>query len=153
MGEILNRRERDEILSVLNKQFGFKSFDDLVLIKGGNNKIWISNRDVLETDFSKIRTETLGLYFGKIENDGIRLSIEGSQIVGKQAKKNIVDINKDQLFIWLRGFDLDIQCDSIYVLLRYKDYFVGCGKKRDNGILNFIPKERRIRSLKELPET
>ena len=153
MGEILNKKERDEIGSILNDQFGFNSFEDLIIVKAGNNKIWITNREILETDFSKIRTETLGLYFGKIEYDGIRLSIEGSQIVGKQAKKNIVNITEDQLFMWLRGFDLEIQCESTYVLLKYKSDFVGCGKKKENGILNFIPKDRRIRSLKKISKT
>jgi NOL1/NOP2/fmu family ribosome biogenesis protein len=152
MGEILNKRERDEIASVLNKQFGFRSFGDLILIRGGSDKLWITNREVLDIDFSKTRVETIGLYFGKVENGAIRLSIEGSQIVGKQANKNIIEINQEQLFMWLRGFDLEIPCESTYVLLKYKNDFVGCGKRKVDGILNFVPKDRRIRSLKELPD-
>ena len=59
MGEILNKKERDEIGSILNNQFGFDSFGELIIVKAGNNKLWITNREILETDFSKIRTETL----------------------------------------------------------------------------------------------
>jgi NOL1/NOP2/fmu family ribosome biogenesis protein len=149
MGEILNKKEKEGIVSVLNEQFGVSSIGDFILIKSGKGKLWLTNREVLKTDFSKMRVETIGFRFGKIENDGIRLSIEGSQLVGKKATKNVVEINNEQLFMWLRGFDLDIPCESKYVLLKHGNDFIGCGKKKSDGILNFIPKERRIRSLRE----
>ena len=149
MGEILDKKEHARIVSLLNEQFGFSSLGDFILIRSGKERLWLTNRDVLETDFSRMRVETIGLYFGTTEKDGIRLSIEGSQIVGKQASRNVIDIDEKQLFMWLRGFDLDIPCESDYVLLRHKNDFVGCGKRKSGGILNFIPKDRRIKSLKE----
>ena len=45
-------------------------------------------------DLSKFRINSFGLYFGKIENSGIRLSIPGTQLIGKSADKNIIEIDK-----------------------------------------------------------
>ena len=139
----------NHIVSVLQDQFGISSLGDSILIKSSKEKLWLTNRDVLDVDFSKMRVETIGFYFGKIEKQGIRLSIEGSQIVGEKATKNIIDIDEKQLFMWLRGFDLGIRCESDYVLLRCGNDFVGCGKRKTDGILNFIPKDRRIKSLRK----
>ncbi|MCS7143650.1 MAG: hypothetical protein NZ879_01365 [Archaeoglobaceae archaeon] len=84
-----------------------------------------------------------GIYFGKIEKDGLRLSIEGSFIVGKVAKKGVLDLNDEQAISWLLGKDLEIPFKG-YCILKWGEYFLGCGKGNGKKILNFVPKERRL---------
>ncbi|WP_297500764.1 hypothetical protein, partial [Thermococcus sp.] len=37
-----------------------------------------------------------GVYFGRIESDGIRLTIEGSFLVGPKATKNVVELDDER---------------------------------------------------------
>ncbi len=93
-----------------------------------------------------------GIYFGKIEKDGLRLSIEGSFIVGKVAKKGIVELSEEEAMKWLKGEDL-IKEFKGYCILKWGEYFLGCGKGNGKKILNFVPKDRRLRAGKDESES
>ncbi|MEM0100765.1 MAG: hypothetical protein QXI49_06645 [Candidatus Methanomethylicaceae archaeon] len=87
-----------------------------------------------------------GIHFGTLEKDGIRLSIEGSFIVGKIAKKNILEIDDENAIKWLRGEDLEVNRELHgYYIVKWKEYFLGCGKASNGKLRNFVPKERRIK--------
>ena len=86
------------------------------------------------------------MYFCDLEN-GIRLSIEGSQIIGPKATKNVVEINDEQVKQWLKGEDLEIEDKNNYsgfVIIKNKNDFLGTGKIKDNKILNYVNKGRRV---------
>jgi NOL1/NOP2/fmu family ribosome biogenesis protein len=155
MGEILNKKETEEILTALRSQFGHILWDEnLVLIRSGK-KLWLTNRKSVNLDFKRLNVQVIGLYFGKIEHDGIRLSIDCLQLMDPYVNKNVVELNKKQLFNWVRGFDIDIEVKEPgpYLLLKYKNDIVGCGKRKRDGILNLVPKDRRIKSLrKKMPQ-
>lgn len=85
-----------------------------------------------------------GIYFGTIEKDGFRLSIEGSYIVGRKAKKGVVKVDRDQVFLWMKGEDIEGDIKG-YVILKWGNYYLGCGKGNGKIIKNFIPKNRRIK--------
>ena len=75
----------------------------------------------------------------------LRLSIEGSQIMGPYAKKNVLELSKEASRDWLKGRDLAVETDcSGFVIVKSGDDFMGCGKVKDNKLLNFVPKIRRI---------
>ena len=94
-----------------------------------------------------ININKLGLYFGKIEHNEIRLSIEGSQIVGEKATKNILEISKEDSREWLRGFDLETNENlSGFVIIKNNNDFYGTGKIKEGRILNFVPKGRKLKS-------
>lgn len=95
-----------------------------------------------ECDFS-VKSVSEGIYFGKIEKDGLRLSIEGSFIVGRVAKRGVIEINEEDAIKWLKGEDLEIPYEG-YCILKWGDYFLGCGKGNGKKILNFVPKDRRL---------
>ena len=86
-----------------------------------------------------------GIYFGKIESDGIRLTIEGAFLVGPKSQKNIVEVDKEKAKLWLAGKDLKIS-EKIngWVILKWGQYYLGCGKAKEGIIKNYVPKERRI---------
>ena len=92
----------------------------------------------------------MGLYIGRNDRGKIRLSVEGAQIVGKSAQKNICEI--DDVWNFLRGFDVSptkmIKCDdNEYVLVKYKTDIIGVAKLEGGTLKNILPKARKITSL------
>lgn len=143
--KILNRKEIKRFLNNLKEQFGISSLDlDYIFLKTLKDKIFIVSKDLAKLDLKNFkRINSIGLYFAKIEVDGIRLSIEGSQILGKKITKNILELENPTE--WLLGRDIENKSDLRgYVLVKHKDDFLGTGKASETKISNFIPKIRRI---------
>jgi len=143
--KILNSKEKKEIINILEKQFGFKEKLGYVFLKNNKDKIFCINRDFSLIDLSKLRINSVGLYFARKINDKLRLSIEGSQIVGKKASKNIIELNEKEAVEWFRGNDINKGISSNeFVILKHENDFLGCGKSAEGKILNYVPKARRI---------
>ena len=117
-------------------QFG----QDKLRLFSGN--LSIEELNILDAN---LRIEITGLYFAKIENDWIRLTLDGLQILKEQITKNILELTDKQADDWMKGFDLDIKTDRAYKILKNNNEFIGCGKSTEERITNFMPKERRIK--------
>ncbi|MAG72174.1 MAG: hypothetical protein CL471_18070 [Acidobacteria bacterium] len=145
--KILNNKEIKEIYSLIEKQWGAKLKLDYAFLQNTKNRVFIINKDISKIDTSKLRINSIGMYFCETRN-GIRLSIEGSQIIGPKATKNVLEINENQAKQWLKGEDLEIKENySGFVILKHKNYFLGCGKFKENKILNYVGKERRVSAI------
>lgn len=103
------------------------------------NRIYAFKGCDLRLDFERI-----GLYFGTLEKDGLRLSIEGSFIVGKLAKKNVLELKDDDAIRWLKGEDVEVDEVDGYWIVKWGRYFLGCGKVSKGILKNYVPKDRRI---------
>ena len=146
--KILNSREIKEILGQIESQWKAKLKLGYAFLRNNKNRIFIINKDISKIDLLKLRINSIGMYFCEADKIGIRLSIEGSQIVGPKAAKNIVEINEEQAKKWLKGEDLEIKGDySGFIILKNNGDFLGTGRFREGKILNYIGKERRISSL------
>ena len=88
------------------------------------------------------------MYFCELGKE-IRLSIEGSQLVGPKATKNIAEITEQQAKQWLKGEDLEIKDNhySGFIIIKHDNYFLGAGKYKENKILNYVGKSRRINAV------
>ena len=86
------------------------------------------------------------MYFCEIDNKGIRLSIEGSQIIGPKATKNIVELSEEETRKWFKGEDIEKECNNCndFVILKRKNDFLGNGKYATGRILNYVGKTRRV---------
>jgi len=146
--KILNRKKAKEILNLIDGQWGSNADLDFVfLVNETNDDVFIAERDVFREDFEQLNVDSLGLYFGEMKKGSLRLSIEGSQIVGPSAKKNIVELDNGEAKLWLGGFDLEKSTDAEgYVLIRHNSMFMGTGRVKEGKILNFVPKARHIRA-------
>ena len=145
--KLLDKKEIKKIIEELKDYYGVKELSlDYAFIKNNDNKIHIISNDFKKLNTKDLRINGLGLYFLDVSK-GLRLSIEGSQIIGKKATKNIHELNNEELKDWLRGYDLD--CDDIYgyKLIKNKNDFYGIGFASNNKIKNFIPKSRRIKNV------
>ena len=98
--KFLNSKETKEVLKLIEQQWGAKLKLNCNFLKNNKSRIFIVNKDVNKIELEKLRINSIGMYFCDLEN-GIRLSIEGSQIVGQKAAKNIVEINEEQTKQWL----------------------------------------------------
>uniref|UniRef100_A0A7J2TJI8 rRNA small subunit methyltransferase F RNA-binding PUA-like domain-containing protein n=1 Tax=Archaeoglobus fulgidus TaxID=2234 RepID=A0A7J2TJI8_ARCFL len=129
--------QADKVRELLREQFGVDL--DLEFIIKGKRRVFVSKKCDIE-----LKSLHDGIYFGKIEKDGLRLSIEGSFIVGRLARKGVVEVNEEQAMKWLKGEELEIPYKG-YCIIKWGEYFLGCGKGNGKKILNFVPKDRRMR--------
>jgi len=145
----LGSKEKKLLLKQLESQYNFSGRLDYNFFINPDKKIFILNSG-LQVDFTKIRINSLGLYFASLEPE-LRLTIEGSQIIGPSSDKNILEINDNELQDWMHGKDLSVDMESKkdfngFVLIKNKKDFYGSGKYKQEKVLNYIPKERRLKN-------
>ena len=127
------------------------------------NKIHLINRDLTQhlglDVIGALRTDRAGMYFGEPTPGGLRLSIEGSQLVGPAATKNVLFISDSEMALWLKGEPLEKEnpiTESGFVIIAWRNTvgtdFVGCGRVHADHqmIANFIPKTRTVLSNEPL---
>ena len=146
--KILNSKEIKRIFELIEGQWGAKLSLDYGFLKNPKNRIFIVSKDISKIDMSKLRLNSVGMYFCEIDNTGIRLSIEGSQIIGPKAARNIVELNEEETKKWFKGDDLEKECKDCngFIILKYKNDFLGNGKYANGKVLNYVGKSRRISS-------
>ncbi len=142
---VLKRKDKKTFLELLKKQFGFDKKLDYIFLINNKNKIFIINKEIVNIDLNRIRINSIGLYIAEFRNNEVRLSIEGSQLIGPKAKKNIIELDEKQSKEWLKGNDIETTTKAEgFLILKHKDDYLGSGKVKENRILNFVPKTRRL---------
>jgi NOL1/NOP2/fmu family ribosome biogenesis protein len=90
----------------------------------------------------------VGLYFGSLDLGGLRLSVEGSQLIGEKAKRNILTLKPEEAMHWFQGKDLQLKDEfarfSGFAIIRTDNGISGCGYVTKGKILNFLPKARQL---------
>ena len=147
--KILKGKERKEILDSLKTQFGIEKFNG-TLLQRGKERIFLYEGNFDEEDLKKLEKitfiERAGIYLGKLEDHKMRLSIEGSQILKNEIKKNIVELDDQEKDIWMMGHEILKKTGlNGFVIMKYKEDLLGTGKASEEKITNFIPKSRRLR--------
>lgn len=143
----LNKKEIKLFLERLSQQYGFSGSLDYVFLLNNKERLYIVNKDLSELDMSKLRVDSIGLYFAKYVDGVIRLTIEGSQLVGDQCSKNTVSIPDGLLQLWIRGYDIEYETDLLgFVIVKSGSDYFGCGKVGKEVIVNYYPKIRRVQS-------
>ena len=145
----LNSKERKEILKMIKDNWDAALEDDHVFLMNNQNKLFVVSRDIEKLDLSQIRLNNIGLYFGEITpRDELRLSIEGSSIVGNLARQNILELSIDQAKAWFAGEEITIEDPrNGFMIVKHKNDILGCGKLSSNTLHNFVPKARRIEAM------
>jgi len=144
--KILNSREIKDLLKKIKNQFGIEELElEYIFYVTSKDKVYIMNKSYANFDTSRIKVNLFGLYFCKFHNDGVRLSIEGSQLIGNMATKNVVEIDDKQIKDWFSGYDINLDEEyEHFVLLKHKSDFIGCGIFSKGVLRNYVPKNRRI---------
>ncbi|HLC87391.1 MAG TPA: hypothetical protein VJH65_03910 [Candidatus Nanoarchaeia archaeon] len=147
----MNKHEKEEITNKLNKQFGIKEIKGMI-IKIGAEKLFLYQGDLTEKQIKELEkiipVERTGIYFAKIvpKENKIRLSIEGTQLLKDQLSKNIFELDQARAVEWMSGKELNIATgQNDFLIIKYKDNFLGTGKATAEKISNYIPKNRRLK--------
>ena len=150
MQKILNSKEIKRILKWLKDHYCIKELKiEKVFLQNTKDKIYLISKKISEMETKNLRINLIGMYFAKQEKNGLRLTIEGSQIIGLKATKNIAVLNKEQIKQWIRGEDIGYQEDlKGFVIIKHENDFYGTGFYKEGKILNYVPKERRIKGLR-----
>ena len=147
--KILSKKEAERIIESIKDRFGINELKELTenygFLISNNNRVYLISKDISNIDISKLNMNSIGMYFCDINEDVI-LSIEGTQLIGNKATKNIIELDEEQMKEWLLGRDIEIsENHEGSVILKYKEDFLGCGQIKENKILNFVAKNRRIK--------
>lgn len=151
--KFMRSKEAKEFLLRAEKQWGCglkQLLKKYIFAKTEKDKIYIANREIEHIDLSKLNINTVGMYFAELKKDQLRLSVEGAQMIGASATKNVLEITTEQMKQWFKGDDIDIKEEGElngFVILRSKKDFLGTGKIKENKILNFLPKTRRLKDI------
>ncbi len=149
--DILNSKQSKKVYEFLG-HFGFtRKFEDSAMLQAGDN-IYLASRELFGLDLAKLNINSLGIYIAELRNGEVRLSIEGSQLIGPHAKKNVVKLSDEEAALWMSGEDIGIPKAAReaegFVMLRHGKDFLGSGKIKNGAILNFVPKARRIKQAR-----
>lgn len=143
--KILSKKEIKNIKKKLINQWGFSNDLDYTFLINNKGRINIVNKDVFSIDDTKLRIDSIGLYFATMIHNELRLSIEGALIVGPYATKNVFELNDKQRKDWIKGNDIKIEEEnSSFKIIKNKNDYFGCGRIKNNNLLNYFPKSRRI---------
>jgi len=142
----LNSKETKKLSESIEKIFGVRLDKKFAYLKSQDGKIFIVGRKIGDVDLVGLRTNHIGMYMAREENEKLRLSIDATQFL--KPKKNVIDISKSEMEAWLKGENIYKKSDLTGVVaVKYEKDFLGCGKIGDNIIHNFVPKERRVYNL------
>lgn len=133
-----------ETWQLISTQFGVSPLPGYRLIPSGRHRIRIISDAAHELTRLAPRVELAGLYLGEIGPRGIRLSLDGAQLLGPHATKRIVSLSPGQTKAWLRGEAVDVDDSrSGFVIVRDELDILGCGRLSAGRLQNFLPKDRR----------
>ncbi len=155
--QLLNSKERKRLLARLAAQFGCdtEALQGYVFLMNAKGKLYLANRELFDRlDLTALKADAVGLYVAtRLANNELRMSVEGSQLIGPSSTKNVLFLDDAEFAKWIRGNDIEKETDLRgFVLVRHGDDFCGCGKPvvdektGKTTIHNYVPKTRYVRS-------
>lgn len=148
LGEWLNSREIRGLIEAIKSQWGGCPELDFLFLKKRDGRIYLVARDISNFESEGLFVSSIGLYFARETHGELRLSIEGSQIVGPHAKRNVLELTEPQFRLWITGQEPEIKEERQgFQIISHSGDFYGCGRLVQGKLLNLVPKERRIMTL------
>lgn len=129
-----------------------------LLVLSGKEKIRgysgrLSTNELFELN-REVGIEVIGMYLFHEYYDGIRLSFDAAQALSSQVTKNILEIDDKQEVEFLKGRDIALSKEDKerfkdeprgFKIIKNKGDFIGTGNLTEDRIVNYMPKERRLR--------
>jgi len=141
---LMNSKDLKKLKQMMLDEFG--NVIEGVFYEGSKGRVYLCTEQSRLVDLQRVNAEGIGVYIGRINPDGYRPSIEGAQLI--KAKKNVFEISEEQLWDWIRGYNISLINDyNGYCIITHQGDVLGAGKASNGTILNFTPRERRIKSL------
>jgi len=140
-----NSKDKKQLFRQLKEQFGVEKELDVLFFENSQDRIFLLSKDFAHINPQGMRINNSGMYFAKKEREGLRLSIEGAQML--DIRKNIIPVNKAQAELWMKGGDIPIIGHEGFVVLQHDKDILGCGMLKNDILRNMVPKERRLHSI------
>ena len=141
---ILKSKEVKALRKLLEKQWGFGEKPDYAFLMK-EDEIFVVNREIGEIPLERLNIYSLGLKFGEIKKGDLVLTIEGSQLVGPKAKKNVIELSAKEANAWIKGVSVRNNSNlEGYVLIKSENDFIGTGRIFEGKVINLIPRPRLI---------
>ncbi len=146
---IYNSREKKQLRQQLEEEYGITKLPEYVYFSiNKKERVYIAPESVFQEDQNKLRVNAFGMYIGTIMKDGFRFSLEGAQLFGPLATKNIVDVGQEERNKWFQGEALPCETnEGAYVLVRNEQDYLGSGKVKDKEIINYLAKARKLTNV------
>ena len=158
--KIIYSNQKKKLLEKL-KKYNIDNLD-FILIETGTEKIRGYTGDLTPEQLinlnKKIPILLTGLYLFHEYLDDVRLSTDAAHILKNQIKDNpnIIKLNEDQMQRWFKGEDLEVfelkslnpdieKQEKTFKIIQYQEDFIGSGKLTFERLVNYVPKERRIK--------
>lgn len=97
-------------------------------------------------DYSRIKFLRAGIKLATLDKkSGWRLTSDAVQLLGKNIRNNIVQLeDKEKFKLYFMGQKTEINFpDCDFAVVKFKDYFIGSGKVRNNVLLSYFPRSKR----------
>jgi NOL1/NOP2/fmu family ribosome biogenesis protein len=155
---VLNTREKKKIIDDLKELYGFSGIIEGALLISSKQKLYLLTKDIVmieKNEEKELRIDSAGLYIGRIENEGIRLSIEGSQLVGPHSDKHMLEIDEEHLEPWVKGEDFELSekeqektgNEEGFFIIKFDNDYIGCAQIKKGNVRSLVSKERRLKVL------
>jgi NOL1/NOP2/fmu family ribosome biogenesis protein len=142
---IMERKDRKKFLSLLENVFGFSLKLEYAFFMNDQQKVYVVNKDVDQVLDARIRIDKIGMYIAEWKDRQVRLSIEGSQLVGPAASKNVLEVSAAEVRRWIKGEDLDTSVEGKgFVIIKHGDDYLGSGKIGERKVYNYVSKNRKL---------
>lgn len=147
--KFIKASEKKRIIEELNERFGIEKIPYL-LIETGKEKIRAFSGNLSKNEIIKLNefanVEIIGIYLLKKEDERkLRLSFDAVSLFKEQINKNVVEINNEELELWMKGNEINKEASEGVVVIKHEDDYLGAGVSTGSRIFNYVPKERRVR--------
>lgn len=153
------RNDKEKLVKML-EYYGIKNLDKYLLTYSGREKIRgytgsLTNKEIVDL-YNEVGIELIGLYLFHDYHDNLRLSFDAISALKEQITENIIEISDSQAIEFLKGNDIALskeeqekfkaQNETLgFKIIKNKNEFIGTGKLTSDRIVNYMPKERRMR--------
>jgi NOL1/NOP2/fmu family ribosome biogenesis protein len=133
-----------EVWDFLKTQFGIPHLPGYRLLRSGQKRIRIISKAAFSLVPNVPCAGPAGLYFGEYLPHAIRLTMDGAQLIGSHATKQIVTLSMSQAKAWLQGESIEYKSDQHgYVIVKHNEDILGCGSLSHGILRSYVPKVRR----------
>lgn len=145
----LTRRELRRVNDLVERAYGARFEEDGHHYFTRKRDLYRVSKDLERVDIDRIDEVFAGLYLGEILDETVRLSVEGSQILGPSAQHRVLELDEDEWFGWLERHDVASERfaemdEGFYLVRNARGDFFGSGLLKDSTLKSWIPKGRAV---------
>lgn len=135
----------EPVLREISDTYGidYKFWENFLFILRSGDIYFTSINDF---DYSRIKFLRAGIKLASLDKkSGWRLTSNAVQLLGNNIRRNIVQLeDKEKFKLYFMGQKTEINFpDCDFTVVKFKDYFIGSGKVRNNVLLSYFPRSKR----------